>query len=69
MKKMAGYTVIEETPTKLVQRKHIPGVGTVTLIGNPNPDPEIRQKNINELDDFITRCALQHKAEQEIAGG
>ena len=69
MRKLPGYEVIEETSTRLVQRKHIPGTGTVTLIGNPNPDPEIRQKNINELDEYITRCALRHRAEKEMAGG
>ena len=65
MEKLRGYEVIEETPARLVQRKYIPGTGTVTLIGNPNPDAEARQKNIDQLDDFITVCALRRKAEAE----
>ena len=71
MEKLPGYEVIEETPTRLVQRRYVPGRGTVTLIGNPNPDPEIRQKNIDQLDEFITGCARRHQAErmQTAAGG
>lgn len=69
MKKYPGYTVIEETDTRLVQRHHVQGAGQVTIIGNPNPDPEIRQKNIDQLDEYITGCALRHKAEKAMAGG
>ena len=69
MNKLKGYDIIEETDTRLVQSHHVPGAGKVTLIGSPNPDPEIRQKNIDQIDSYITECARRHRAEKELSGG
>lgn len=52
MRKLEGWTVIEETDKILVQEKYFPGDGkkpgcTMRVTGNPNPDMEAH-KAIND---------------------
>ncbi len=51
MKVYEGFTEVERTEDRLVIMKKFGsrGNGTLTLIGNPNPDPVKREEYINEI--------------------
>ena len=72
MKALEGFTVVELTEDRIVQEKVYPTGGKITIVGNPHPDPEERQKNINELAEFLEGCRRRIEAkkrrEQESQG-
>lgn len=67
MKALEGYTVIEQTETRIVQEKHFGNGGKITIVGNPNPDPVEQEKAIEDLSKFLLACHQRIVAEKELA--
>lgn len=72
MKLLEGFTLVELTEDRIVQEQIDSEGNKLTIVGNPHPDPEERQKHINELAEFLEGCRMRIEAkkrrEQEMQG-
>ena len=66
MKLLEGYKLVSLTDTEIVQERILPTGQKITLVGNPNPDPEETKKAIDDLSAFLISCEQRIEAEKRL---
>lgn len=66
MELLEGFKLIKLTDTEIVQEKTYPTGGKLIISGNPHPDPELRQKKLDEFGEFLMQCKNRIEAEKRL---